>query len=388
MVDATSIPVQSVERSTIGEQSGRYLFSRAIDFICLGGGSLPILMILLALPAEEYRVSVMITAVMFSHVVNNPHFMHSYQIFYQNFREKLCGASYEPQMHVRYLIAGIIVPVSMVIFFAYAATRPDAVLFGHAVNMMLFLVGWHYVKQGYGILIVESVLKKAFMKQFEKDLFKYNGFAVWIFSWIFSNREIRASELLGLQYYTLDIPEWLFWASGMVALSTSISAAVIAFNRVIIRGERLPVNGMLAYLTSSYVWLLIARVDILLLIVVPVFHSLQYLAVVWRYQLNKGRAVAGGDEERVVLFSGLLTPTKAQYHLGKFVFIGVVLGACAFTVVPTLLDYAIRYKEEVYGPTLFIFLFSIFINVHHYFMDNVMWRKGNPDIKEHLFAAH
>jgi hypothetical protein len=33
-----------------------------------------------------------------------------------------------------------------------------------------------------------------------------------------------------------------------------------------------------------------------------------------------------------------------------------------------------------------VFLFYIFINVHHYFLDNVMWRRGNPDVQKHLFA--
>jgi len=34
-----------------------YLFSSVADVICLGGGSLPILFALLALPAEEYKLS-------------------------------------------------------------------------------------------------------------------------------------------------------------------------------------------------------------------------------------------------------------------------------------------------------------------------------------------
>jgi hypothetical protein len=27
----------------------------------------------------------------------------------------------------------------------------------------------------------------------------------------------------------------------------------------------------------------------------------------------------------------------------------------------------------------------IFINVHHYFIDNVLWRQGNPKVKQFLF---
>jgi hypothetical protein len=31
-------------------------------------------------------------------------------------------------------------------------------------------------------------------------------------------------------------------------------------------------------------------------------------------------------------------------------------------------------------------MFYIFINVHHYFLDNVMWRRGNPDVQQYIFG--
>ena len=27
------------------------------------------------------------------------------------------------------------------------------------------------------------------------------------------------------------------------------------------------------------------------------------------------------------------------------------------------------------------------INIHHYFIDNVIWRRDNPEMKSHLFGA-
>jgi hypothetical protein len=39
----------------------------------------------------------------------------------------------------------------------------------------------------------------------------------------------------------------------------------------------------------------------------------------------------------------------------------------------------------VLGSTLFLFTFWIFINIHHYFLDNVMWRRGNPEVSKYLF---
>lgn len=371
--------------SSITEQNGGvaarpsgYLHGPLVDLICLGGGSLPILIALVMLPPAEYRASVLATVFIASHFINNPHFMHSYQIFYDGFGRKTApGAT----LRNRYLFAGIVVPVVMIGYFLWCIATLDVALMGQAMNVMLFLVGWHYVKQGYGILIVESVLKKAFYNQTEKNWLKWNSFAVWIASWVYGNQLIQEYERYGLTYFSLGLPEEALWLSGGVACLTTVIAVVLLVRRSA-RGP-LALNGLLAYATSAYVWLVVARIEPMMLLVIPSFHSLQYLAVVWRYQLNKEDAPG---LEPVEMFSGLLKLSGAQAAMLKFVWIGVCLGAVAFWVMPLALDAAIAYREDLFGPSMFLFLFVIFINVHHYFLDNVMWRKENPDIREHLFS--
>ena len=144
----------------------------------------------------------------------------------------------------------------------------------------------------------------------------------------------------------------------------------------------MPWNGIAAYVSSSYVWLVLSQFHILLLLAVPVFHSIQYLAVVWRYKLNQEQD--GGDEPEQLL--GFFNLTRAQVALARFVWIATVAGAVFFWVIPLGLDMAINYQEELFGTSMFVFMFVVFINVHHYFLDNVMWRRENPDIKAHLFS--
>ncbi len=372
----------SLKLDPLRQRSG-YLFSSFVDFICLGGGSLPILIVLLAVPSEEYKLSALVAVVMFSHFINNPHFMNSYQIFYSNYKEKISAKNLKSGLAIRYVFAGIVVPIIIIGFFIYATSQSDPVLLGQSINAMLFFVGWHYVKQGYGILIVESVMKRAFFNDKEKLLLRYNGIATWIFSWMLANREIAASDLYGLQFFTIGTPEWIYLLSAAVMATTGVASLIVVARKKMTSGGKLPLNGLLAYATSIYVWMVVAQIDVLLLIVVPVFHSLQYLAVVWRYKLNETDAKFEHDD--VTLFNGLLVLSRPRFEFAKFVFIGIVLGGCAFTVIPTFLDYYVEYNEALYGPTLFILLFSVFINIHHYFLDNVMWRKENPEIKKHLF---
>lgn len=356
------------------------LHSPLIDFVFLGGGSIPILLLLVLLVGPGHQTAVLLTASVLAAFVNNPHFMASYQIFYDRFPEKLRDNA--SGLRARYWIAGIAVPLALVGYFAWCAAIADPGMLGRAANVMFFLVGWHYVKQGYGVLIVESVLQRAFFSDREKDVLRWNGYAAWVFSWVYGNRVVQAASFEGMEYVTLGIPERAAWATGAAALATGLAALVVLGRRAV--AGRLPFNGTCGYLSAVYLWMLLVHMNPIFLLLGPLFHSLQYLAVVWRYQMNKG-AAADEDGEDVAVLSGLVRLSKGQAALAWFVLVGMMAGALAFYIVPIALDLAIAYREDLFGPSMFLFMFVVFINIHHYFMDNVMWRKENPDIRANLF---
>src|SRR6185436_15096158 len=141
-----------------------YLFGPLTDFLYLGGGSLIVLgaiIILLPQGIAEPQVASLMAVVML--LINQPHFAHSYQMFYRNFRSKAFG-HYAPALRVRYVLAGIVVPIALLAFLVVGTLIADRTgrtqVLGYGFNLMFFLVGWHYVKQGYGILIVDSVQKR------------------------------------------------------------------------------------------------------------------------------------------------------------------------------------------------------------------------------------
>src|SRR5688572_13169618 len=90
-----------------GKSEKRYLIGPLADFLCFGGSSLIVLPPLLLLPADEYRPSVLATLLLLAHVINNPHFAHSYQIFYRGYRAKAFTPALGRTMQARYLFAGI-----------------------------------------------------------------------------------------------------------------------------------------------------------------------------------------------------------------------------------------------------------------------------------------
>lgn len=386
MQQTMAVPAGDAARTAAGSaaQRGGCLFHPVVDFLCLGGGSL-IVLGLLALfrpPAASYG-TVAVVMMGLTHLINHPHFAHSYQIFYRGFGEKAFGSRYEPMLRLRYLFAGVAVPLALLVYFLTTVVLQDLRALGFAANIMAFLVGWHYVKQGYGMLIVCSVLKRQFFSAIDKKVLLANAYAVWIADWMLANRALREHDLWGLGFYSFDLPQPLVSLAVALAAGTTLAMLWMLARKWWTENRRLPINGVVAYLVTLYAWLLL-NVDPLLLLVIPACHSMQYLLVVWRYQMNAERdraAVPATEAGR----SGEL-PARARSRFGVFLLTGLVLGYLGFWGLPKLLAAAIPVDQAIFGPTLFFFICWIFINVHHYFLDNVMWRRGNPDTGRYLFA--
>lgn len=364
-----------------------YLFHPITDFLCLGGLSLIVLPLLLALPPMDgFYAQVASVSLILNYVLNQPHFAHSYQLFYVNFGQKAFGPDYGRLLRARYVVAGIIVPAGLIVFFIVSIAIGDPRMLGYGGNIMLFLVGWHYVKQGYGILIVDSVLKRRFFTRAEKKVFLFNAYACWILYWLLLNWMFAEHNLWGLSYYTFAIPTSLVYAAAGVTALTTVMMLYMFLKIRVSQKNSLPFNGVVAYFATLYGWVLIGFLHPLLLLMVPAFHALQYLAVVWRYQLNLDRARPDAAEKPNLKLLARFVPSKALARFSGFAAAGFVLGYIGFHGAPMLLTSVISYDPEIFGSMMIFFIFWTFFNVHHYFLDNVIWRRGNPDVQKHLFT--
>jgi hypothetical protein len=363
----------------------RFLFNPVIDFLCLGGSSLFLLPLLWVLPAADYRAPVATTMLLIAHLINHPHFAHSYQIFYRGFSAKAFRPDLGREMQARYIFAGIVVPALLVAFCAVNIVRGDAQLLGYGGNAMGLFVGWHYVKQGYGMLMVDAVLKRKFFKDPEKKVFLVNSYLVWIYAWLKFNQIVSQQDLWGLKYYTFAFPTPVVTIAGLAALASGLLALWVLVVRFRANGG-LPVNGVLAYAVSLYLWLLFVQINPLWLLVVPALHSLQYLVVVWRYELNYEKGREGALEAPNMPLVERIFGSRYYASMTLFVAAGVAIGYFGFWGAPKFLDAIVPYDRTAFGGTMFLFVFWIFINVHHYFLDNVMWRRENPDTRKYLFS--
>ena len=371
----------SVPQGATGER--RYLYGPVVDFMCLGGVTIFLLPVLFMLPQKELAPAIGAFALWLANVINHPHFAFSYQIFYEDFRHKAFGSDYSLTLRARYIFAGIVVPVALAALLTGSMVFGDARVLGYSANLMAFLVGWHYAKQGYGMLMVDAALKRQFFDTTEKKILVVNAYAVWSLAWLMANTMLSHKAMWGIEYYMIPVPHALLAVGAFVAIVTTVMAGSVLIKKWHGNGGSLPVNGVVAYVVTLYLWMLLMRFSTLALLVVPALHSLQYLLVASRYRSNRFRDGDDAEEAPRSALVGRFFRSRCQWRYAGFLVMGLLLGITGFWALPVLFQNVIPYDQAMFGATVFLF---VFINVHHYFLDNVMWRSQNPDVRKYLFA--
>lgn len=362
------------------------LFSPLIDFLCLGGGSLLLLPILTFLVPDSANGSAILLAALLSNVINHPHFIHSYQIFYRTFPDLVSSRADRP-LRLRYLVAGVVVPAILAIYFVIALESPALHLLAYSANAMMFFVGWHYAKQGFGMLMVDAALKRSFYAPDERRVLLLNSYLCWITAWLFLNKAATEQKFWGLAYFTFDVPDILFWASFVGLAVTSAWTALVMFQHARRHGRNAPLSGAAAYVAALYPWLFLPYEPVLSALI-PAMHSLQYEIVVWRYQLNVERSKDDPMQPATLPAAAALRWSRSMQRFLGFMVRAVVIGGVAFWGVPLLLETYAASDHFLRGEYVFFFVIIVFINIHHYFIDNAMWRKENPHTLRFLFARH
>ena len=141
----------------------------------------------------------------------------------------------------------------------------------------------------------------------------------------------------------------------------------------------LPLAPLSGLLITVWSWTIYSSIDPLVRYVVPALHSLQYGYFVWLMKRNEARA-----EEHEPTFGA-----PPFVRVGLLAAAAVVLAWVIFHGAPLLLDRALtqrighptRGPLDDFGATPFFAAIYVFVNVHHYFMDYVIWRRENPEVK-------
>ena len=376
----------------------RAITSRFMDFWLLGGASLILWVLLMTLTpfrdssstVRTYLDSASGFFVTCFLLVNYPHFMASYKLAYGK-GLRFIAYNWFQLLFVPLLLIGLIAHA-----FFYADLPPiwtellndslamvgietsfQAVSDNHgkeSIALLLMLmyisVGWHYSKQAYGCMMVYSHYDGYRLDMWQRRFVKWSLFGIWFANYFTYHRGYGSSNFYGFNQYNLNFTDYgVYFGYGVFFLTLAALLYYIIF-RNYRNNKQLPsANFLIPYISLTIWWLPPFNQPFFYMTAVPFFHSLQYLPFVHRFETRKAPAH--------------YSPRRKHIYYASIISVLIVTGWLSFNFVPDMLDHKFN-TISLMNVWYFTAAMHIFINIHHYFIDNVIWRFDNPDIKKYL----
>jgi len=372
-----AFPARPLETSDGSAPAVRW--PRSLAEFLLVGGVTPLLFPLSWLLQRELGQSASEYAVGFfffygAYVINDPHFAVTYLLFYKGFRSRLSDHAVSLSQRARYALAGIVAPLVLGVWAALSLATRSAVGLGWLIQLMFLLVGWHYVKQGFGVLTVLGARRGVRFLPRERFAILAHCYAGWAYAWASPADLGTEVEEKGVVYTTIAHSAGLerFTHVAFLASVLPLAWALLQKRR---REGRLPITaGLVALLATVWSWTIYSTFDPLVRYAIPALHSLQYLYFVFLLKSGEAREreAAPYFEPRLAVRLGLLAAST------------LALSLFLLHVAPGVLDAALvsrRDRATDLGPTPYLAAIFTFVNLHHYVMDAVLWRRDNPDTR-------
>jgi hypothetical protein len=381
--------------SATNNEPQSYLFlSRVADFWFIGGLSIA-LWIPVYFLQDQFSlinsVSIGLPGLAFTlaYWVNYPHFMASYKLAYTQ------GNGFIQQNWFQLILVPFILVAAILIgFFFWNANISNSALvqsantlfaglglntriglypnlgseiLGSLVLLLYFTVGWHYAKQTFGCMMVYAKLDNYRLTNLERNTIRYALLSTWWVSWLYSNCSVGTYNFYDLKIHRLGLPPLLF---DMAYVITTVLFVGVAFTllRKYLRDRQMPSWNFLIPMLALLIWHIPLFGNPQYFYLLALFHSLQYFPFVAKVEKTRYR-----KDHRA----------RPQIRLLLFFIIMMTAGYLSFDWIPNGLDQAVNTKG-LFHTSFFIISFLAFINVHHYFIDNVLWRFKNKEVKQLL----
>ena len=382
------------------------VISPFVDFWLLGGASILVwaLMVTGELfrdriePIDNHFMQLGAFFSMMSIFCNHPHFMISYRFGYGRGRKFVFDNWFSL----------ILVPTSLIAVYTFAYFKFDtqiselaAVIFlnqvfeklglgfrlgtlanlgtevlSHSALLMFLTVGWHYAKQVFGCMMVYAKYDNYPISRFQKSLIKASVFSIAFFNFFymsiyapeFSSGAASQSYFYNIPLVSFGLPKLLIpLSAAWVIVLSSATLYCVCYRNYRLHHRKPSANFLISWVALHIWWMPFIRQKEYYLLAAPFFHGLQYLPFAYRLEVSKLKN---------------LNPLYIRISLR--IALLLFIGFSAFELIASLLD---KYFETLwYTRTLFFFVaFSVFINIHHFFIDSVVWKFNQSEIRDGLF---
>lgn len=332
-----------------------YILSKHLDWLLAGGVSVIVYIIISLLHINLFDYNIAQIAFALALIINHPHFISSYIFFYKDERALILKS----KLH---FLAGVIFPLGLLYAMIFAFVNASPHIFTYIINGLFFFVGLHYVRQVYGVSLISLAKHKIFLSKKDKWILNLSMFPLWFVSFLNGYTAVFTSSFYGIPYTTFALPSWFTSVNNVLVVASVIAWGYLIRKIYMEHSHHIPLT-LIAALASIFVWHFPSFYNSGFAYLIPMFHSLQYLLITAAVKKNQ-----------------ILTHTVKKFQILEIVtycMVVFIFAYLAFHFIPESLDNSTMYNVNMFGYTAILGMFLLFINLHHYAMDALLWRKGS-----------
>lgn len=353
----------SVATATVGPgpgggapRDGTYVVSPAVDLAMVGGASILVIAAMRFLHSGARTQGVISTAYLLMWIVNWPHFSAtSYRLYgsRENMRQ--------------YPVTAFVTPLFALMGVAASLADPDGVAPAF-VKLFLIWSPYHFSGQTLGVTLLYARRAGFEIRPWERRIL--TGCIYGTFLGMTARGELGSQTLtyFGVKYPTFGIPTWM--AQGLLYGAYGFAAAfvLVALGWLWRSRGRMPLV-LVVVPAAQFVWFMPGVGTASGYEFVPFFHSLQYLFLAWALNLRETLDQGGGKPSSAFVLA----------ETGRWGAVNFLGGMTLFWIFPRLgmwasgLDLHLAEGIVISG-----------VQIHHFFVDGVIWRLRNPRVASPL----
>ncbi len=345
--------------STEATTNKRYFVNPVVDFIFIGGSSFVLFACLLLFYTDVRTPTVVTTAVVLSWIINWPHFsMSTYRL-------------YQSQANTRqYPVTAFVIPFVILGGVVLCYSFPDLVA-PYFVKLFILWSPYHFSGQTIGITFIYCMRSGIKLTTLERRLIMWFVLGTYFVSTIRAETSREGFNFYGVQYPSMQIPYWMskYAEYAMWAIVAAFVAWIIYWSY---RNKKILPWIVILPAATQYLWFMQTVYMPSFQEFVPMLHSLQYILIAWGIQL------------KVKMETKHIEPSKKYVisETSRWFVINLIGGVILFYMLPKL-GTALGYTS----------LFSIAIvyaaiQIHHFFVDGVIWKLKNQTVSHPLMMTY
>ncbi len=344
--------------STNARSQSRYFVNAPVDIFFIGGSSFLLFGALLLFYTDARTPQIITLAVFLSWLINWPHFsMSTYRL-------------YQSKSNIRqYPVTSYVIPFVVIGGILLSFSFPELVA-PYFVKLFMLWSPYHFSGQTIGITFIYAMRSGIKLSGKERKIITSFVMGTYFLSTIRAETSREGYNFYGVHYPSMQIPQWI----ANIA-EYAMWAAIATFALMIIywsyRNRKMMPLIVVLPAATQYLWFVQSVYMPSFQEFVPMLHSLQYILIAWGIQLKEKMEMRKIEPSRKYV----ATETTRWFVIN---FIGGILLFYMLPNIGTALGYTSLFSIAIVYAA---------IQIHHFFVDGVIWKLKNKTVSHPLMMT-